>query len=142
MTSQVRVSGRLAVDASLCHGCQACMVACSLVKEGRVLPSRARVQVVLDPLEARQVIRYCRQCRRAACAEACPHGAIRLAEGHGYWAVDAALCDGCGACVAACPFEAMVLPGVKCDTCDGAPECVESCPSGALSWSPLHTPRE
>lgn len=42
-----------------------------------------------------------------ACAEACIAGAIRLrafAGGYGRPELDSSLCDGCGACVIACPI--------------------------------------
>ena len=133
------LSGELVVDRERCHGCQSCMVACSLVHEGQVIPSLARIQVVLDPFRGSHLIRYCHQCSRAPCAQSCPRGAIQRVEEGGYWAVDGALCDGCGACVEACPFDAMVFDGVtnralKCDTCQGEPACVASCPRDALAW--------
>jgi Fe-S-cluster-containing hydrogenase component 2 len=114
------------------------MVACSLAHEGLVIPSRARIQVVVDPFSGTHAIHYCRQCRQAACAQACPQEAISQNE-DGVWVVDAALCTGCGACVAACTFQAILLPqgcdvALKCDTCDGDPACVASCPRGALTW--------
>ncbi|MBN1399875.1 MAG: 4Fe-4S dicluster domain-containing protein [Anaerolineae bacterium] len=128
--------GRLVVDANRCHGCQACMIACSLVHERQVIPSRARIQIVLDLFSGSHEIIWCRQCRHAFCAEACPQEAIRLTPG-GWWTVDPALCVGCGLCVDACPFHAIFVNNglaVKCDTCDGQPACVESCPRGALTW--------
>ena len=36
----------LVVDARKCVGCIACMLACSLVHEGRVCPSLSRIQVI------------------------------------------------------------------------------------------------
>lgn len=131
--------GELVVDSVVCHGCQSCMVACSLVHEGQVIPSLARIQVVLDPFSGSHLIRYCHQCAKAPCAQSCPRGAIQWVEEGGYWAIDDALCDGCGACVEACPFGAMVLDRVtnralKCDTCQGEPACVASCPREALAW--------
>ncbi len=136
---EVMTRGRLVVDPDLCHGCQACMVACSLVHEGRVIPSLARIQIVLDPFEGKHRILYCRQCRRAPCARACPQEAIYWVEEGGYWVVDEDLCTGCGLCVDACPFDAMRLneekgPAYKCDTCGGDPVCVQRCPRGALIW--------
>jgi len=130
-------AGRLVVHPERCHGCQACLIACSLTKEGAAAPTLARLRVVVDSLTAEQAIDYCRQCRRARCAEACPAEAIvRTAEG--YWVVDEALCSGCGACVDACPFGAIYLHprgvAIKCDTCSGDPQCVASCPSEALEW--------
>ena len=131
--------GKLVVDKERCHGCQSCMVACSLVHEGQVIPSLARIHIVLDPFSGDHLIRYCHQCRKAPCAEGCPQGAIYQVEEGSYWVVDQDLCTGCGVCVEACPFEAIVLLGaldmaLKCDTCEGQPACVESCPTGALTW--------
>ncbi len=162
MTERARAAGRLRAYPERCQGCQACVVACSLVHEGYVEPVHARLRVVLDPLRAEHEVRVCHQCRRAPCAAACPRGAIfyvspsrrptqeevpsaagRPSGGDpqsvSYWTVDAASCDGCGRCVAACPFHVLALayPGDAmriCDTCRGAPECVASCPAGALVW--------
>jgi protein NrfC len=134
-----RRHGVLIVDEKRCQGCQACMVACSLVHEGQVIPSMARLQVVLDPFQAEQVVHYCHQCRRAPCARACPHEAIAwLAEG-GHWVVHDDLCVRCGLCADACPFGALITAlksgrVVMCDTCHEHPACVESCPTGALAW--------
>lgn len=139
---EVATRGRLVVDPDLCHGCQACMVDCSLVHEGRVIPNLARIQIVLDPFEGQHRILYCHQCRQAPCARACPQEAIyRVPEGD-HWAVDEDLCTGCGICVDVCPFDAMGLDeerglAYKCDTCGGQPVCVQRCPRGALTWEKI-----
>jgi Fe-S-cluster-containing hydrogenase component 2 len=139
------------VTARRCHGCQACVMACALTHAvsaqndaRRVAPDWARLRVAVDSLEARQQVQVCRQCARAACAAACPRGAISYTVDSGVWTIDEALCDGCGDCVPACPFGVMALHpkgreagrlvAAKCETCAGAPECVASCPSGALTW--------
>jgi carbon-monoxide dehydrogenase iron sulfur subunit len=131
------IKGRLVVDESRCHGCQACMIACSLVHEHQVIPSRARIQIVLDPFSGSHEVIWCRQCRPAPCAEACPQEAVRLTPG-GWWEVDRELCVGCGLCADACPFHAIFVDrdglAIKCDTCGGQPACVESCPRDALTW--------
>jgi anaerobic carbon-monoxide dehydrogenase iron sulfur subunit len=130
--------GCLIVDTHLCHGCQSCMVACSLTHEGRVIPTLSRIRVLLDAFSGTHRIIYCHQCDDAACAAACPQEAITLSTA-GYWWVESDLCIGCGACLSACLFEALWLDearglAIKCDTCQGAPACVASCPRGALTW--------
>jgi len=125
------------------------MVACSLTHEGQSIPSKARIHVIIDPFHGNHAIHYCHQCRKAPCAAACPQHAIRKvshsSEGGNpaqpqaeveCWELDEALCDGCGACVEACPFDTMMVVGkaLKCDTCHGDPACAASCPSGALVW--------
>ncbi len=131
--------GRLQAASLACHGCQSCLVACSLAHEGRVIPSLARLKLDFDPFTGEHTLHYCRQCRRAPCAAACPQGAIRWVEERGIWAVEAALCDGCGACAAACPFGAVAMDPTSrraliCDLCGGQPQCAASCPTGALIW--------
>jgi ferredoxin len=51
--------------------------------------------------------------------------------------VDPALCEGCGACVDVCPFEALLLESgvarVDADGCMGCGVCAAQCVPGALS---------
>jgi len=51
-------------------------------------------------------------------------------------AVDAGLCDGCGACEKACPFKAVSVsktPTVRWERCMGCGVCEATCPQGAMS---------
>ncbi|RPI56805.1 MAG: 4Fe-4S dicluster domain-containing protein [Chloroflexi bacterium] len=133
---------RLRVKVSVCTGCRACTVACALSHEGRVEIQRARIRVQkrLPEIEA-PVFKpaFCRMCRNARCVAACPTGALVQDDAEGLVRLDAALCDGCGLCVPACPFEAIWLDdlrsvAVKCDECGGDPVCVRYCAPGALSF--------
>ena len=157
--------GYLLVDAKKCQGCLSCMLACSLVHDGRENLSLSRIQVLqnsFDKFPHDLGIFQCRQCTVPACVDACPEGALSVDTGMGdVRRVDRDKCTGCGTCVDACPYSpkrVMVQPdaasmhGVvsrKCDLCAHAPyhwdeagggpggkqACVEVCPVGAIAFT-------
>ena len=50
--------------------------------------------------------------------------------------IDEEKCTACGACVEACPVEALKIDGkckVDADTCIDCGTCVDECPEGAIS---------
>lgn len=118
-----------------CTGCNRCVYACSAVKEGMFMPSKARMHVNNFAHEGYSVPNVCFQCPKASCLEACPTGAIFRSE-RGVVVVDAKKCDGCGHCVDACPYGMIDQyasgRAYKCDLCHGAPACVAECHYGAL----------
>jgi formate dehydrogenase iron-sulfur subunit len=165
--------GELAIlyDASKCIGCRACERAC---KTHNCLPAPeeantelsatawnlivARKGVDLDELP---FFNYqCMHCTDAACAMACPSGALAVSD-RGFVSFDQDKCIGCGYCAQFCPFGIAQLGTVnvitgearaaKCTFCQdkiaastdasacaeadfGGPSCAEACPSGALTW--------
>ena len=130
---------RVRVRQKECNGCMSCQAYCSMVKEGICSPTLSRVRIQLDPFDARHRIAMCRQCEKAACAEACPEKAINLSDDGTYWAIDYERCTNCRECMEACPFDSIFYDPVgerviRCDTCDGAPLCAQVCAMGALTW--------
>ncbi len=120
-----------------CTGCVRCATVCSALKEGLFRPSRARLHVTNFPLEGFSAPSICFHCPKANCRKACPEKAISRDE-HGAVVVDRSLCNGCGDCVAACPYGMIVLDdeakAFKCDLCGGDPACVKECEFGALLY--------
>ena len=121
-----------------CSNCMSCVVVCAERHTGTSTPTRAHIRILVDLLLDHDVTaQYCRQCADAPCAEICPEEAIAFDHGLRAWLVDEEKCMACGACVDACPYEAIVVDAVtdtaaKCDLCGGAVRCVEICPTGAL----------
>jgi Fe-S-cluster-containing dehydrogenase component len=77
------------------------------------------------------------QCADAYCIESCAYGALSRSNKTGAVLVDDQLCNGCEACVVACPLRALSLDKekrivFKCDLCGGEPECVKVCSREAL----------
>ena len=73
--------GYLLVDTKKCQGCYSCMLACSLVHEGKENLSLARIQVIQDPFEGFPddlTLEQCRQCAEPECVEVCPSGALHV----------------------------------------------------------------
>jgi protein NrfC len=94
----IKGKGRhLLIDKKKCQGCMTCMLACSLVHEGKENLSLSRIQVIQSSFEKypRDIeTRYVESCDlcaetpfwdeqggvdgKQACVEACPLGAVRL----------------------------------------------------------------
>jgi len=135
-------------DPDKCIGCRLCEYACSVTKTGSFDPSRSRIRVVrIEPVTMTAI--SCRLCEDAPCILACPRDALTRSEEDGTILVDEDECDGCGWCVEACEFGAVVLnPTTKnaeiCDLCadEEEPQCVSICPKDALSLSTPETLRQ
>lgn len=81
----------------------------------------------------------CRLCDPAPCVAACPRDALKQSEQTGVIIVDDDKCDGCGWCIEACDYGAVVLYPDKrvariCDLCNGNPQCVKWCPEECLDF--------
>ena len=127
-------------DPTKCIGCRMCEYACSATKTGAFDPSLSRIRVVrIEPITMTAI--SCRLCEDAPCVLACPRDALSRSAVNGTILVDEDKCDGCGWCVEACDFGAIILNPVLrhaeiCDLCvneEGGPQCVTYCPKEALS---------
>jgi Fe-S-cluster-containing dehydrogenase component len=142
--------GYLVVDQSECAQCYSCMMACSLVHEGRESFSLSRIQITgqsfgIDPPK-HTTPQVCRQCVTPFCVEACPTGACHINAANGnIRLINEAECIGCQHCLQACPFIPHRIiwnhekkKCTKCDLCiharygDGKPACVAVCPADAI----------
>jgi protein NrfC len=100
--------GYLQVDSTECAGCTSCMAACSLVHEGKVNLSLARIQIIKDdlaPFPTDIGMHQCHQCETAPCVAVCPTGALFVDADHlNVRRIDPTKCIGCKTCLTACPF--------------------------------------
>ena len=139
----------LIVKTADCIGCSACEVAC---KQEHALPVGPRwIKVTADApriidgrLQLRYSVSHCLHCTTPGCLAVCPVDAITKRD-DGIVLIDAALCNGCGACIEGCPVGAMqfdedrALAG-KCDLCVARhdrglnPACVNACPARCIYY--------
>lgn len=152
--------GYLLVDTQKCQGCVSCMLACSLVHEGKQCLSLSRIQIIQDPFEKFPDdidMGQCRQCTDPLCVRACPSKALHVDTANGnIRALDERKCIGCMKCIEACPFTPSRLQwnfeakhSQKCDLCTNTPyhwddegggpkgrqACVSVCPVGAIAFT-------
>lgn len=125
------------VRSSHCVGCRLCEMVCSLTHEHECSTTKSRIRIFRDEEFGNHLISLCMQCADAYCIESCAYGALRRDSKTGTVLVDDQLCNGCEACVVACPLGAIALDKekdivFKCDLCGGEPECVKVCFRDAL----------
>ncbi|MCK9525350.1 MAG: 4Fe-4S dicluster domain-containing protein [Limnochordia bacterium] len=141
-------SSHIEVDPELCRGCHRCEMACSLYHTDECSVFQAGLTIDVDNFDMEFSGYACAQCDSPSCYNACPlkDKALCIDEATGVRYVNQENCNGCGLCVAACPFDVprinvdMSLPiaqrnAFKCDLCRDRPEgpiCVETCSRDAL----------
>lgn len=135
-----------------CVGCKTCQVAC---KDKNDLEVGYLFRHVSDfesgEYPAPKLFHYaatCNHCEMPACVANCSTGALYIDDEDGTVQYDISKCDGCQACVTACPYSVPVFFEEekvvrKCDACielranGEQPACVAACPMRALEFGPV-----
>lgn len=145
------------IDVEKCSSCSLCIIACKDEHVGNSYapwtapqPDTGHFWVNLLRVERGVTPRVrmsylpvlCQHCENAPCMTACPDGAIKRRDDGLVW-IDPALCDGCGRCQEACPYDVIYKNeelGIaqKCTGCTHRvdvgllPRCAEVCPHDAI----------
>lgn len=130
------------IDTTRCNGCQSCMLACKL--QNNTVQNEFNTQIkdtekgIWPDARISFKAKLCVHCSDPSCVKACKPGAAFIHES-GLVLTDWSLCDGNGACIDACPFDARFHDSRfsdktdKCDLCINrlaqglSPACVENC---------------
>ena len=160
-------------DVTVCIGCKACEVACKEWNQlgaanggvnqlsGESYDNTRRldgehwrhVTFVEDISDDRSQMAWrmmsdvCKHCVQAGCLEVCPTGAIIRTE-YDTVVIQADTCNGCRACIAACPFDVIEINPVtktaqKCTLCYDRlqiglePACAKACPTDSIQFGPM-----
>lgn len=127
--------------------CQSCVLACQLDSLG--VSDVMEIPRDGNPIQRMRVmfsrgtpwVWKCQHCISAPCVEACISGSMHYREGESGVIHDRETCVGCGSCLMACPFNALIPDEsddrvAKCNLCpeEGIPPCVKACQSKALVY--------
>jgi len=126
------------IDTERCVGCQACMFACvRRTGSGGLDESCIHVHSA-GGIRKGFVVIVCRACPSPPCAKVCPTDALIEREGGGV-KLKASLCIGCGNCVEACPFGAVMWSNAtnKPQICIYCGYCADYCPYDVLALEDL-----
>ena len=160
-------------DTTVCIGCKACEVACKEWNElsasgggantlsGMSYDNTRRLdgdhwrhvkfieQFSDDRSQGRWLMMsdVCKHCVQAGCLEVCPTGAIIRTE-FDTVVIQASACNGCRACIPACPFGVIGVSEVgniaqKCTLCydrlkeNLVPSCAQACPTQSIAFGPV-----
>lgn len=135
-------------DVSVCVGCNACEIVCSLVHEGKSGQMLKRILLERDTINMdSHKIYSCQNCDNHPCYEACPKKdkAMCIDEINNNVYIVEENCIGCKLCIKACPykpkrinFDKVSKKAKKCDLCrdrEEGPACVEYCQVRCISLS-------
>ncbi len=159
-------------DTTVCIGCKACEVAC---KEWNQLPAENGgvrelsgdsydntrkldgihwrhvrfIEQFKGPYDGRWLMMsdVCKHCVQAGCLEVCPTGAIIRTQ-FDTVVIQSDVCNGCRACIAACPFGVIDINPVsgtaqKCTLCYDRlqvglePACSKACPTDSIQFGAI-----
>jgi Fe-S-cluster-containing hydrogenase component 2 len=131
---------KVLTHARACQGCRACEAICSLKHFGEINPRATGIKIDEKQELGKFQQTICQQCIDMPCAEPCPENAIQRDGFTGAVVIldtctgCGACVEACPIGAIRMADIANVTRAVKCDFCGGIPECVNICPRQALSW--------